>query len=105
MIYLPDALIDQLLLDDIQYGDLTTRALGLHSQLGVMTFSSKHGGCISGLHIAKRMLEKLGIRCECHFQDYQHVEPQSILIRATGLLKLCIRAGKPHKTCSNGVAV
>ena len=84
MIYLPDALIDQLLLDDIQYGDLTTRALGLHSQLGVMTFSSKHGGCISGLHIAKRMLEKLGIRCECHFQDGQHVEPQSILIRATG---------------------
>ena len=33
MIYLPDTLIDQLLLDDIQYGDLTTRALGLQSQM------------------------------------------------------------------------
>ncbi|WP_374447624.1 ModD protein [Providencia sp.] len=84
MIYLPDALIDQLLLDDIQYGDLTTRALGLHSQLGVMTFASKQGGCVSGIHIAKRMLEKLGIACECLSYDGQLVEPQSVLIRATG---------------------
>ncbi|VEB63431.1 molybdenum transport protein ModD [Providencia rustigianii] len=43
MIYLPDALIDQLLLDDVQYGDLTTRALGLQSQQGTMTFTSKLG--------------------------------------------------------------
>ncbi|MCG9536381.1 ModD protein [Providencia huaxiensis] len=84
MIYVPDALIDQLLLDDIQYGDLTTRALGLQSQLGVMTFASKFGGCVSGIAIARRMLEKLGITCECHCQDGQQVEPQSILIRATG---------------------
>lgn len=84
MIYVPDTLIDQLLLDDIQYGDLTTRALGLQSQLGVMTFASKFGGCVSGIAIAKRMLEKLGITCECDCQDGQQVEPQSILIRATG---------------------
>lgn len=84
MIYVPDTLIDQLLLDDIQYGDLTTRALGLQSQLGVMTFASKFGGCVSGIAIAKRMLEKLGITCECHCQDGQQVEPQSLLIRATG---------------------
>lgn len=84
MIYLPDTLIDQLLLDDIQYGDLTTRALGLHSQLGVMTFASKQGGCVSGIHIAKRMLEKLGITCECRAQDGQIVEPQHVLIHATG---------------------
>lgn len=36
MIYLPDSLIDQLLLDDLQYGDLTTRSLGLHTQQGTM---------------------------------------------------------------------
>lgn len=41
MIYIPDALIDQLLLDDIQYGDLTSRALGLDHQQGSMTFTSK----------------------------------------------------------------
>lgn len=84
MIYVPDALIDQLLLDDIQYGDLTTRALGLQSQMGVMTFASKFGGCISGVTIARRMLEKLGITCDCHFQDGQQVAPQSVLIRAIG---------------------
>ncbi|MEX0425277.1 ModD protein [Providencia rettgeri] len=84
MIYVPDTLIDQLLLDDIQYGDLTTRALGLQSQMGVMTFASKFGGCISGVTIARRMLEKLGITCDCLFQDGQQVAPQSVLIRATG---------------------
>lgn len=61
MIYLPDSLIDQLLLDDIQYGDLTTRSLRLHHQPATMTFTSRQGGCISGLEIASRMLNKLGI--------------------------------------------
>lgn len=84
MIYVPDALIDQLLLDDIQYGDLTSRALGLHTQQGTMTFTSKLGGCVSGLDIAQRMLTKLGIRSECLFRDGDIVEPQSRLISASG---------------------
>ncbi|HHR5882878.1 TPA: ModD protein [Providencia alcalifaciens] len=84
MIYLPDTLIDQLLLDDIQYGDLTSRALGLHTQQGTMTFTSKLGGCISGLDIAQRMLTKLGIHSECLFRDGDIVVPQSRLIHASG---------------------
>ena len=84
MIYLSDALIDQLLLDDIQYGDLTTRSLGLHSQPGVMTFASKQGGCISGIIIAQRMLAKLGLRCRTFFRDGEVVEPHSVLIEAIG---------------------
>ncbi|WP_265497751.1 ModD protein [Providencia rustigianii] len=87
MIYLPDALIDQLLLDDIQYGDLTTRALGLQSQQGTMTFTSKLGGCVSGLNIAERMLTKLGVTCECLFHDGDIVEPQSCLIKASGSIE------------------
>lgn len=84
MIHLPDTLIDQLLLDDIQYGDLTSRALGLHTQQGTMTFTSKLGGCISGLDIAQRMLTKLGIHSECLFRDGDIVDPQSRLIHASG---------------------
>ncbi|MGO2304102.1 MAG: ModD protein [Providencia sp.] len=87
MIYLPDSLIDQLLLDDIQYGDLTTRSLGLHSQQGTMTFTSKEGGCVSGIAIAEHMLAKLGISTQCFFQDGQIVEPQSLLIRASGTVE------------------
>ena len=84
MIYIPDALIDQLLLDDIQYGDLTSRTLGLDHQQGSMTFTSKLGGCISGLAIAQRMLSKLGITSECHCRDGDIVEPQSCVISASG---------------------
>lgn len=84
MIYLPDSLIDQLLLDDIQYGDLTTRSLGLHHQLATMTFTSKQGGCISGLEIASRMLNKLGIDYQCDYRDGEIVEAGSCLITASG---------------------
>lgn len=84
MIYLPDSLIDQLLLDDIQYGDLTTRSLGLHHQPATMTFTSRQGGCISGLEIASRMLNKLGIDYQCDYRDGEIVEVGNCLITASG---------------------
>ncbi|MFY3770333.1 putative nicotinate-nucleotide pyrophosphorylase [carboxylating] [Providencia manganoxydans] len=87
MIYLPDSLIDQLLLDDIQYGDLTTRSLGLHHQPATMTFTSRQGGCISGLEIASRMLNKLGIEHQCDYRDGEIVEAESCLIIASGTVE------------------
>ncbi|NIH21150.1 ModD protein [Providencia heimbachae] len=87
MIYLSDSLIDELLLDDIRYGDLTTRSLGLQAQHGIMTFTSKQGGCVSGIAIAGRMLTKLGIHCQCFYRDGEIVEPQSCLIQASGTVE------------------
>lgn len=87
MIYLPDSLIDQLLLDDIQYGDLTTRSLGLQTQQGTMTFTSKQGGCVSGIAIAARMLSKLGIDYQCHYRDGEIVDPNCYLISASGTVE------------------
>lgn len=84
MIYISDNFIDQLLLDDIQYGDLTTRSLGLQHQNGIMTFTAKNSGCISGMKIAIRMLNKLGIECQCFYQDGEIVEQNSCLITASG---------------------
>lgn len=87
MIYLPDSLIDQLLLDDIQYGDLTTRSLGLHHQPATMTFTTQQGGCISGLEIASRMLKKLNIDCQCDYRDGEIVEAGSCLITASATVE------------------
>lgn len=87
MIYLADSFIDQLLLDDIQYGDLTTRSLGLKNQQGIMTFTSKKGGCISGIHVATRMLSKLGIESQYNYQDGDIVTENSCLITASGSLE------------------
>ncbi|EKT53125.1 ModD protein [Providencia sneebia] len=87
MIYISDNFIDQLLLDDIQYGDLTTRSLGLQRQQGVMTFTSKKGGCVSGMNIAMRMLNKLSIECQGFYQEGEIVEPNSCLITASGSIE------------------
>ncbi|MDN0006947.1 ModD protein [Providencia stuartii] len=94
MIYLPDSFIDQLLLDDIQYGDLTTRSLGLHTQAGTMTLVSKQGGCISGIDIASRMLNKLGIDFQANYRDGDVVPENSCLIKASGTVEALHQAWK-----------
>ena len=43
MIYFSQAQTDALLLEDIQGGDLTTRALGIGAQPGVMAFLPSPG--------------------------------------------------------------
>ena len=54
MIYYSDAFLDSLLLEDIHYGDLTTRALGIGTQNGEMHFSRKQAGYVSGLILGQK---------------------------------------------------
>lgn len=84
MIYYPDAFLDNLLMEDIQYGDLTSRALNLQTQLGVMTFTRREAGCISGIELARRLLEKLGLTVKTHLQDGDFAEASTCLITAEG---------------------
>lgn len=56
MIFLSQAQIDALLLEDIQGGDLTTRALNIGHQHGYIEFFLRQGGCISGISVACKML-------------------------------------------------
>ena len=49
MIYYPDAFLDNLLMEDIQYGDLTSRALNIGDHIGTMTFTRREAGCVSGI--------------------------------------------------------
>lgn len=84
MIFIPDSLLDQWLMDDIRGGDLTTRALGIGAHHGLMRFHYRQGGCISGLDTARRMLARLGLQVEQHRQDGEIAEPDEILLTATG---------------------
>lgn len=59
MIYIPRALTDAWLMEDIHVGDLTSRALDIGSRPGVMTFRHRQGGCISGIAPAVQMLAAL----------------------------------------------
>ncbi|WP_218965962.1 hypothetical protein, partial [Snodgrassella communis] len=62
MFYLSDAELDRLLLDDIAYGDLTTRALGIGQQNGQISFCRRQAGRVSGVAIAVRLLQKLALK-------------------------------------------
>ncbi|HHL2712878.1 TPA: ModD protein [Yersinia enterocolitica] len=84
MIFIPDNLLDQWLMDDIQGGDLTTRALGIGSRHGLINFHHRQGGCASGLDTSRRMLARLGLEVEQHLQDGQIASAGEILLSAKG---------------------
>ncbi len=84
MIYYSDAFLDSLLLEDIHYGDLTTRALGIGAQSGEMHFSRKQAGYVSGLTLGQKLLEKLGLQTQLHANDGDHTEAGTLLLTATG---------------------
>ncbi|NBM57674.1 MULTISPECIES: ModD protein [Proteus] len=84
MIYYPDAFLDNLLMEDIQYGDLTSRALNIGNQLGTMTFTRREAGCVSGITLGCRLLEKLGLVVIAHQQDGDFANAGDCLIMAEG---------------------
>jgi molybdenum transport protein len=84
MIFIPDSYLDQWLMDDIQGGDLTTRALGIGARRGLMHFYHRQGGCVSGLHTAKRLLERLGLAVDPHLHDGELASAGELLLTASG---------------------
>lgn len=84
MIYLSDADLDRLLLEDIQYGDLTTRSLHIGQQEGRMTLTRKHGGTVSGIEVTRRLLQRLELQVESHVQDGSVVAEGTLLLTAVG---------------------
>lgn len=84
MIFIPDNLLDHWLMDDIQGGDLTTRALGIGARHGSMHFHHRRGGCISGLDTARRMLARLGLKVDQYLQDGEIASAGDPLLTARG---------------------
>lgn len=84
MIYFSQAQTDALLQEDIQGGDLTTRALGIGAQPGIMDFCHRQGGCVSGIAVARQMLSSLGLTVTEQLADGEHATAGQLLIRAYG---------------------
>ncbi|MCO6505447.1 MAG: ModD protein [Snodgrassella sp.] len=84
MFYLSDAELDRLLLDDVAYGDLTTRALGCGDRFGQMTFCRREAGRISGVAVAVRLLRKLGLEVSAQVRDGVDVAAGTVLLTAMG---------------------
>ncbi|TMY11198.1 ModD protein, partial [Klebsiella pneumoniae] len=84
MIYFSQAQTDALLQEDIQGGDLTTRALGIGAQPGVMEFYHRQGGCVSGTAVARQMLTSLGITVSDIMADGERASAGQRIICAHG---------------------
>ena len=84
MIYIPDNLLDYLLLEDINMGDLTTRCLGLEKRLGMIYFVNRQATVTSGIKLAKRLLDKLGLETTEFLNDGMAVSEGQPLLIATG---------------------
>lgn len=84
MVFLPDSQLEQWLQDDIQGGDLTTRALGIGSRRGKIVYQHRQGGCVSGIDAARRVLLRLGLKIETAAEDGQLLEADDILLVAKG---------------------
>ncbi|MEW5291211.1 ModD protein [Erwinia papayae] len=84
MIFIPDAQLDLWLLEDIQGGDLTCRALDIGGQRGRMTFIHRQGGCVSALALAQRILKRLDLHIEYAVSDGEVVAAGASLLCATG---------------------
>ncbi|MDR1148274.1 MAG: ModD protein [Spirochaetaceae bacterium] len=84
MIYYPDALIDQWIMDDVNQGDLTTRILGIGNRRGKITFSLKQPGRVSGVDAAERVLRRLGLAITERTEDGRDMDSSGVLISASG---------------------
>ena len=84
MIYYPDSMIDNLLLDDINQGDLTTRILGIGQQDGEISFTLKDGGRSSGIDVVEKIFAKLNISLLKRAADGADIEAGGLLISGRG---------------------
>ncbi|EKS7793078.1 ModD protein [Edwardsiella piscicida] len=84
MIFISDSQLDAWLQEDIQGGDITTRALGIGEQRGEMHFYHRQGGCISAIALTCRMLARLGLESIAAVRDGDRVEPGALLLQARG---------------------
>lgn len=104
MIFISQAQIDALLLEDIQGGDLTTRALNIGHQPGYIEFFHRQGGCVSGVSLACKMLTTLGLTIDDAVSDGSQADAGQRLIQPTATLQHFIRDGKRSRTYWSGVA-
>lgn len=105
MFYYSDNLLDSLLLSDIEHGDLTTRTLGIGDRIGIMTFSRRLAGRVSGISVAEKLLTKLSLKVETHIKDGIDVAADTVLLTAYGKAEQLHQGWKVAQNVSNGTVV
>ena len=84
MIPVAEAEIDRLIAEDVAFGDLTTRALGIAGRPGRITFAARDPMVASATEEAARILTRLGATPKPLIAAGETVEPGTLLLEATG---------------------
>ena len=94
MIYFSDKELDDLLLEDIYRGDLTTHALGIENIPANILFKRKNAGIVAGVSVAEKLLKKLDIQPYLYVKEGDWVESGALLISAEGMSEQLHQAWK-----------
>lgn len=81
---LPDSEIERLLDEDMRFGDLTTRALGMGDIPGRMTFTARQDLVFCGADEASRLLSRAGARVVFAARTGGHKSKGALLLEAEG---------------------
>lgn len=82
MIYFSDKELDDLLLEDIYRGDLTTHVLGVEKVPAKIEFKRKNTGVVAGISVAERLLKKLDVTPQVYVNEGEFVEAGTVLLSA-----------------------
>lgn len=94
MLYFSDKELDDLLLEDIYRGDLTTHALEIENVPATMQFKRKKAGIVAGVALAKKLLAKLELNAQVFLNDGELAEQGQTIIEVNGIGKQLHQAWK-----------
>ncbi|OBR92350.1 MULTISPECIES: carboxylating nicotinate-nucleotide diphosphorylase [Clostridium] len=88
-----DKLIKNALIEDINYGDVTTDNLLLESEVSKGRFIAKESGVIAGIDVAKRVFEIVdsSIRFNIKAKDSSKVEKDDVIVELEGNSKSILK--------------
>jgi molybdenum transport protein len=84
MIPIAEAEIDRLIAEDVGFGDLTTRALGIAGRPGHISFAARDPMVVCGTEEAARILTRMGAVPRLLVRSGEAVAPGTPLLEATG---------------------
>ncbi|EIJ69026.1 ModD protein [Pasteurella bettyae] len=94
MIYFSEKELDDLLLEDIYRGDLTSHALNIENIPAKMLFKRKNSGMVAGIQVAEKLLKKLELCPQVYVKDGELVDKGQVLIEVKGTAKRLHQAWK-----------
>ncbi|MGE9290798.1 MAG: ModD protein [Puniceicoccales bacterium] len=107
MIHFTAAEIDQLIVDDSPWGDLTTREMGIGNRPGRIDYRARHPMVVSGVEEAVSIARKLGVHVELSVPSGSVVREGGLILSAEGSaerLHQLWRAGLTMIEFASGIA-